>query len=106
MAKILDTNMLGESLYGTSFHDITISCSLNDLIKILGKPQYSYDSGDKVNFEWICETDNGDIFTIYDYKEYRLISKTETIEWHIGAHNKLIAIQAKIELNEMLFKSL
>ena len=111
MAKVLDITMLEKSLCGTSFHDVIISCSLNDLINILGKPQYSYngpqysyDGGNKINFEWGCETDNGDLFTIYNWKEHRQIPKTEIIEWHIGAYNKLIAIQAKIEVNEMLFR--
>jgi hypothetical protein len=99
MAKLSNKNSIG-----TSFHSITITCSVNDLIAILGKPEYSSNDGeDKVNFEWICETETGDVFTVYDYKEYRSISKTENIDWHIGASNKLIAIQAKIELNDMLY---
>jgi len=90
-----------QSTNGTSFHSDTITCSLNDLIAIIGKPVRCFD--DKVNFEWTCETDKGDVFTIYDWKEYRSIPENQNIEWHIGGHNKGVTYQAKIELNDMLY---
>jgi hypothetical protein len=74
-----------KSIFGTSFHNSTIRASVNELIAALGEPQYQANNGqDKVNFEWTCETDGGDEFSIYDWKEYRRISKDEQIEWHIG----------------------
>jgi len=88
---------------GTSFHNVTINCSINDLINILGIPEYEGNTGeDKVNFEWICETKDGDIFTIYDWKEYRPISRNENIEWHIGSRNKAISYEAYEELACMI----
>ena len=77
-----------QSISGTSFHNSTITASVNELIAALGEPQYqSNDGQDKVNFEWECETEEGDVFTIYDWKEYRSISTDEQIEWHIGGNS-------------------
>jgi hypothetical protein len=84
---------------GTSFHDTVLKCSVNDLIAILGEPTIEDNTGeDKVNFEWICETEEGDVFTIYDWKEYRRISREETIEWHIGGMSRLVTDRALTEI--------
>lgn len=99
MAKL--TN---KSTNGTSFHGHTVTCSVNDLIAIIGKPQGEYNTGtDKTNFDWDCENDLGDLFTIYDWKEYRKLNLNEGIEFHIGAHTAAAAYQAMIELNDMLY---
>lgn len=92
-----------QSVSGTSFHNVTITSTINELMEILGEPSDMNNSGqDKVNVEWECETENGKPFTIYDWKEYRPIGYDELIEWHIGADNELQAINAKQELNKML----
>ena len=84
---------------GTSFHDTVLKCSVNDLIAIFGEPTREDNTGDdKVNFEWICETEEGDVFTVYDWKEYRPISKTETIEWHIGGMSSRVTERALAEI--------
>ena len=99
MAKLSTKNVIG-----TSFHDDTVTCSVNDLKTMLGDPEYENNTGkNKVNFEWICETDKGDVFTIYDYKKYHVIDEDKYIEWHIGGHNKDVTYLAKIELNDMLY---
>lgn len=88
-----------KSASGTSFHDTVLSASVNDLIAILGEPTIEDNTGeDKVNFEWICETEAGDVFTIYDWKEYRRISREETIEWHIGGMNRQVTDRALSEI--------
>ena len=88
---------------GTSFHMTTIIASVNELISALGEPQYQGNYGnDKVNFEWYCETDEGDVFTIYDWKEYRSISKDEQIMFHIGGMSRSVTEQAKKELVKIL----
>ena len=84
---------------GTSFHDTTFKASVNDLIKAFGEPDYDDNSGDdKTNFEWGMETDNGDVFSIYDWKEYRKLNKDETIDWHIGAYSKSISSHSLYEV--------
>jgi hypothetical protein len=91
---------------GTSFHDTVINCSVTTLKKVLGPPKYELNDGEeKVNFEWAMETDSGDVFTVYDYKEYRSLNENEVIEWHIGGHSKVITEQAKREIQEAIAKS-
>ena len=59
---------------GTSFHDTTLGTNVETLISILGEPTYNDNSGeDETNYEWVCENEDGDVFTIYDWK-YRLLS--------------------------------
>lgn len=90
---------------GTSFHDTVITCSVDTLRKVLGEPVYDGNDGeDKVNFEWEMETSNGDVFTVYDWKEYRSISETEPIKWHIGGFTQVVTEQAKREIREALVK--
>ena len=84
---------------GTSFHNDVFNASVSDLRKILGEPVYSGNDGeDKVNFEWVMETDNGDLFTVYDWKEYKVLDEDEIIEWHIGGDNGSVTDEA---LNEI-----
>lgn len=84
---------------GTSFHNTTIETTLTELIRVCGEPLYTTNDGeDKVNYEFNMETDAGDIFTIYDWKEYRPIAKDEVIEWHIGGKSQYITETAKEEL--------
>lgn len=91
---------------GTSFHDTTIICSVSTLRTVLGEPYNECNDGeDKVNFEWVMETDSGEVFTVYDWKEYRSINESEMIGWHIGGHNKSVTEQAKREIREAIAKS-
>ena len=84
---------------GTSFHDTTIGTTVHTLTKILGKPEYSGNDGeDKINYEWEMETSSGDVFTVYDWKEYKVLDEHEIIEFHIGGHSKTITEQAKKEI--------
>jgi len=84
---------------GTSFHDVIIKTTVNELIDKLGEPQYyENDGSDKVNVEFICETDGGDSFTIYDWEEYSILDNDKTHNFHIGTLDKNISISAKREL--------
>jgi hypothetical protein len=88
----------------TSFHFTTIKTTVNKLVEVLGEPQCEDNTGeDKVNFDWNCETEDGEVFTIYDWKEYRRIHGDENIEFHIGGKDKSITEKAKKELLEMLY---
>ena len=74
---------------GTDFHNSTIRASVNELIDALGEPSSRTNDGqENVNFVWNCKPDDGDIFTIYDWKEYRTISMDEQIEWRIDGFCK------------------
>jgi hypothetical protein len=92
-----------KSASGTSFHDTVITCTYNQLVLAIGVPQSSDNTGeDKVNFDWTCELEDGRVFTIYDWKEYRPIAKDEVIEWHIGGESGIVTRQALIELTALL----
>jgi len=92
-----------QSANGTSFHSATINASVNQLINTFGEPTWQHNTGeDKVNFEWVLETDEGDVFTLYDWKEGRPLSSDETIEWHIGSHSREISGEAQYEVAKEL----
>jgi hypothetical protein len=85
-----------QDITGTSFYGDTVTCSPQLLFDLIGEPQEAGNTGrDKVNYQWVCETDEGDLFTIYDYKEYRPLSNDEQVEWHIGARSSKISRYAK-----------
>ena len=83
---------------GTSFQNVTFKASVQDLTNVFGEPYNNNTGEDKVNFEWDMETENGDVFTIYDWKEYRKIDLDEQIEWHIGSHSREISGEAQYEV--------
>ena len=88
-----------KSATGTSFYDVTINISINELKAILGNPTFKGDySEDKVTHEWVCETERGQVVTIYDWKEYRALNPDQEVEFHIGGHNYLSTVDAKEEL--------
>jgi hypothetical protein len=92
-----------KSINGTSFHDVVINSSINELTQLLGEPSYYNNSGDdKVNVEWDCELEDGRVVSLYDWKEYRPVGKDEVIEFHIGGFSKLDTIDARLELLKAL----
>ena len=103
-----------KSLDGTSFHGATFSATLADLQVILGAPNYGGDHHDKVQNEWELELEDGTVFSVYDWKEYRRYTDKETIEWHIGgmnlkdtfvAQDTLVEALATMETKPNLFQS-
>jgi len=91
--------------YSTSFHDVVIKTTINELVRVLGEPQFQNNCGeDKVNVEWDCLNKNGKLVTIYDWKEYRSIGEDEVIEFHLGSKNPIDGIEGKLELVELLKK--
>ena len=103
-----------KSLDGTSFHGATFSATLADLQVILGVPNGGGDHHDKVQNEWELELEDGTVFSVYDWKEYRRYTDKETIEWHIGgmnlkdtfvAQDTLVEALATMETKPNLFQS-
>ena len=93
-----------KSTGGTSFHGTTFSATVQDLRKALGLPEYEQNDGeDKINFEWVLETEDGEVFTVYDWKEYHeLDEEMEDIDWHIGGNSKAITEKALEEIEDAL----
>jgi hypothetical protein len=98
MKKAVNTT----SSQGTSFHGQTVYATVNQLIKILGEPDFTGDTSDKSQYDWIMQTNDGTVFTVYDWKEYRKYSKDKEIEWHIGAHRGIDAIKGMNEIEKEL----
>ena len=83
---------------GTSFQNVVVTTSVANLTKVFGAPNDNNTGEDKVNFEWDMQTDNGDVFTIYDFKVGRPLDLNEPVEWHIGARSRSIASDASYEI--------
>jgi hypothetical protein len=89
---------------GTSFHDVTVTCTPQQLIDLLGPAQWgSNDGRDKTNFDWVCETEDGILFTIYDWKKYRVLDLNEEVDFHIGGRSFLSTSTAANQLIKALF---
>ena len=72
-------------MVSSSFYNETILATTSELINILGEPEYGRgDVDEKVQYDWEMETDDGQYFTVYDWKEYREFSEDAIIRWHIG----------------------
>jgi len=94
-----------KSADGTSYHLHTVTASVKQLKSILGEPWFNDNDGkDKVNFEWVLEAETGDVFTVYDWKNYRTIDENEQIKWHLGAHSEIVTMIAKDEIEAVLNK--
>jgi hypothetical protein len=91
-----------KNVTGTSFHDVTFKATVDQLTKAFGEPYDNNSGDDKVNFEWDMETDEGDVFTIYDWKHYRKLDLDEVIEWHIGSLSRMISWDALDEITKEL----
>ena len=91
-----------QSATGTSFHSITIKTTLGRLRAAFGDPQCENNDGqDKTNIDYVLETSDGDVFTVYDWKNYRPIGEDEVLNFHIGAYTNHIAFQAKQEMHKI-----
>lgn len=90
-------------VYGTSYFGETVNCSKSDLFEIFGEPSYTigFEEHKKTHNEWDLKSDEGFVFTIYDYKEPEY-SYYQNIDWHIGAKNRYYAEKAKALIYELL----
>jgi len=87
---------------GKTFHGVTIRATVDQLTKAFGEPYDSNSGEDKVNFVWDMENNEGEVFTIYDWKEYRVLKSDEIVTWHIGAKSKSDSNVAERELLKAL----
>ena len=90
---------------GTSFYGVTLTVTPQQLIDALGEPDFFDNDGqDKVNMEYNLETEDGIVFTIYDWKEYRPLQMDEKIEFHIGGFSYSQCVYAKNEVLRLINK--
>ena len=72
----------------TSFWGDTIYTSASEICEKLGVKITCY-GGDKTNFEFELETEDGIAFTIYDWKEGDWVTEDTHLHYHIGARSAL-----------------
>ena len=93
-----------DEISGTSFHDDTITCTVAQMRQAFGEPMFFGEIGDKVNMEWSFVMEDGLVFTLYDWKEYRGLVESESYEWHIGAHTEEASAEAKVLCDKILLE--
>ena len=71
----------------TSFWGDTIHASAEEIREKLGVEISCY-GGDKTNFEFELETEDGIPFTLYDWKEGDWVSEDTKLHYHIGARTE------------------
>jgi hypothetical protein len=92
-----------QSTNNTSFDGVTFKATVNQLIRAFGQPTVFDNTGEnKTNFEWDMETESGEVFCIYDWKQYEVLGWDKAYEWHIGARSKSTAQTAKQEILKKL----
>ena len=88
---------------GSSWFGDLIVTNYPKLIEILGRPTFDDNIGqDKVNMEWVCESREGFVFTIYDWKEYEPLNEEYEYGFHIGGFSEKETKIAKDELALMI----
>lgn len=86
---------------GTSYHGHKIITTLRILWDAIGHPdEWGWD--EKTQHHWTRETEDGEVFTIYDY-HWPKISLDREVQWHIGAKNAIVAAKAQREIEDLLF---
>lgn len=86
---------------GTHFLNVTVFASRREIFTICGQPSMA-DGDEKVRYCWDMETEDGEVFTIYDWRDIIIRKSDEPINWHIGSFNYLAADNARFELTEAL----
>ena len=88
---------------GSSWFGDLIMTTYPKLIEILGQPTFDNNTGqDKTNMEWVCESRDGFVFTIYDWKEYEPLNEEYNYGFHIGGFSEKQTKIAKAELELMI----
>lgn len=85
--EVIDHHDIGQYINGTSLKGYWYT-SYNKLVEVFGPPSFGPDDhfGDKVTCEWVLVFKDGEIATIYDWKEYA--TPMLPYQWHIGGNTK------------------
>lgn len=86
------TNSIWVDVYDTYLIGY-INATYDNLVKVLGKPTFTYKKNSQSSYEWCIKFYNGDIFQIYDYKVSKAykpdgIEPKDIIKWHVGGMNE------------------
>ena len=94
------------NIIGTSFHSGVIHNTAEEISNVLGT--YCTGDEDKVWREWMRVTNDGTVFTVYDWKE-GYVSETKPLYYHIGTRTtketeKIVNILNEAGLNASVNK--
>ena len=89
------------NVIGTSFHYGVVYNTAEEISKVLGP--FTKGDGDKCWRKWMIKTDDGTVFTVYDWKD-GYVSDTKRLYYHIGTNtleesNKVVALLKEAGLN-------
>ena len=88
---------------GSSWFGDLIITNYPKLIEILGQPTFDDNTGqDKTNMEWVCESREGFVFTIYDWREHEPLNEEYNYGFHIGGFSEEETKKAKAEVELMI----
>ena len=89
---------------GSSWHDHSVEATPSQMQDLLGEPTYTAEHflDNKIQMEWIVRMEDGNCFTVYDWKYYRELDPDETIPWHIGGACRDMAARGEKELRELI----
>jgi hypothetical protein len=79
---------------GTSWHGTTLQATAQEIYEVMGQSAFSCA---KTQYNWFGTTDDGQIFTVYDWKMGQF-NPRHKIEWHVGGLSKESTEQAKKEI--------
>jgi len=85
--KKLNKKRALEKIGGTSLKDRLNGWSYKQLVQAFGDPTFPETNGDgKINKEWVFERNDGEIFTVYDWKtgDSNVTTNFNTT-WNIGS---------------------
>ena len=83
----------------TRSQNVKVSASLAQLRKAIGDENTRNNDTGK---DWTCETEEGDVFTIYLWNYLGRPAINEVVEWHIGAHSGYVAYTAAEEIYKLI----
>ena len=90
----------------SSFHGTTIHTTPQRLMDLADKNNLSYedcnDGEDKTNFDFSFQVGEDLQFTVYDWKEYRVLDLNREYRFHIGGKNEESTTRAKRILKELI----
>lgn len=73
-------------IQGTSLKDRLNGWTYRQLVAAFGLPTFTNGSGDdKIQKEWVFQRDDGEVFTLYDWKTYDVNYTTNYLStWNVG----------------------
>lgn len=84
--KTLRSDDVGMIANGTHLEGY-VNAHYHQLVEAFGEPTYT-SGGDKTTVEWIIEFEDGEVATIYDWKQYD--TPFGEYDWHIGGFNNSV----------------